>query len=218
MNPVARVRHVLARRPWLYWLAVLVLAATAGLVVADAAAGVEAARRSWGATRPVVVAAVDVAPASSSPTTSRSARCPSRWCPPAPCPSCRRRPPPASASPPARWSMAHDVAATTGPRALIPDGWRAVPVAELVPSGAAVGDEVTAASGGVVLADDGVVVGAARRRRAGGRAGRRRRPGRPRRGHRRAHADAGAVRLTASPSRGPRARRRRRRRGRRRTG
>ena len=35
---------------------------------------------------------------------------------------------------------------------------RAVPVAELVPSGAAVGDEVTAASGGVVLADDGVVV------------------------------------------------------------
>ena len=71
MNPVARVRHVLARRPWLYWLAVLRLAATAGLVVADAAAGVEAARRSWGATRPVVVAVVDVAPVSSSPTTSR---------------------------------------------------------------------------------------------------------------------------------------------------
>jgi hypothetical protein len=54
--------------------------------------------------------------------------------------------------------MAHDVSATPGPRALIPDGWRAVPVAELVPLGAAVGDEVTAASGGVVLADDGVVV------------------------------------------------------------
>ncbi len=62
MNPVARVRHVLARRPWLYWLAVAVLAAIAGLVVADAASRVDGARRAWGTTRPVVVATVDVAP------------------------------------------------------------------------------------------------------------------------------------------------------------
>ena len=55
--------------------------------------------------------------------------------------------------------MAHDVAADRRPAALIPDGWHAVPVAERVPSGAAIGDEVTAASGGVVLAGDGVVVG-----------------------------------------------------------
>ncbi len=62
MNLVARVRHVLARRPWLYWSGVLVLAAIAGLVVADAAARVDAARQAWGVTRPVVVALADVAP------------------------------------------------------------------------------------------------------------------------------------------------------------
>ncbi len=55
--------------------------------------------------------------------------------------------------------MAHDVAATSGPRALIPDGWRAVPVAEPVPSGAVVGDQVAAVSGGIVVAGEGVVVG-----------------------------------------------------------
>ena len=49
MNPVARARHVLARRPWLYWSAVLVArrVSPAGSV-ADAAAGVDDARRAWG--------------------------------------------------------------------------------------------------------------------------------------------------------------------------
>ncbi len=55
---------------------------------------------------------------------------------------------------------AHDVTAPAGPRSLIPDGWRAVPVAEPVPSGAAVGDDVAVASGGIVVAGEGVVVGA----------------------------------------------------------
>ena len=76
-----------------------------------------------------------------------------RWrrCPPAPWP--------ASTSPPARSLVAADVAATAGPRALIPDGWSAVAVAEAVPSGAVVGDPVVAVAGGVVLAAEGVVVG-----------------------------------------------------------
>jgi hypothetical protein len=158
MNPVARVRHVLARRPWLYWLAVLVLAATAGLVVADAAAGVEAARRSWGTTRPVVVAAVDVAPGQ---LLADHVEVRTRPEPMVPAGAVSELPPMATARQrvgAGEIVTAHDVSATPGPRALIPDGWRAVPVAELVPLGAAVGDEVTAASGGVVLADDGVVV------------------------------------------------------------
>ena len=62
MNPVARARHVLARRPWLYWSAVLALAAFAGWSVAAAAAGVDEARRAWGATRDVVVATDDLEP------------------------------------------------------------------------------------------------------------------------------------------------------------
>jgi SAF domain len=160
MNPVARVRHVLARRPWLYWLAVLLLAGIAGLVVADAASGVEAARRSWGVTRPVVVAVADVAPGEQLDDLTEVHPRPA---PMVPAEAMSELPADATARQliaAGEIVMSHDVAATDGPQALIPDGWRAVAVAEPVPSGAAVGDEVAVASGGIVVADEGVVVGA----------------------------------------------------------
>jgi hypothetical protein len=159
MHPVARLRHVLARRPWLYWLAVLALAAAAGLVVADAAAGIDAARRSWGTTRPVAVTTVDVAPGETVSGRIAVRSVPEPMIPPdaleevAPTAIARQR---LAAG---EMVMAHDVAATDGPQALIPDGWRAVAVAELVPSGAAAGDAVSVASGGILVTDDGVVVG-----------------------------------------------------------
>jgi hypothetical protein len=159
MNPVARARHVLARRPWLYWLAVAVLAAVAGLVVADAASGVDAARRAWGTTRPVVVATVDVAPGTVLDAVSEVRELPAPMVPDG---AVTELPAEATARQHVAAGeivMSHDVAATTGPRALIPAGWRAVPVAESVPSGAVVGDQVAAVSGGIVVADEGVVVG-----------------------------------------------------------
>ena len=52
MNPLARVRHVLARRPWLYWLGVAAVAGAIGLVALRAAAAVDDARRRWGETQP----------------------------------------------------------------------------------------------------------------------------------------------------------------------
>jgi hypothetical protein len=160
MNPVAHLRHVLARRPWLYWLAVLLLAGIAGLVVAAAAARVDAARRSWGVTRPVVVAVVDVAPGDD---LGKLTDVRSRPAPMVPTDAVSEVPAEATARQriaAGEIVMAHDVAAGSGPQALIPDGWRAVPVAERVPSGAAVGDEVAVASGGIVVADDGIVVAA----------------------------------------------------------
>jgi hypothetical protein len=159
MNPVARVRHVLARRPWLYWLAVALLAGLAGLAVADAASGVDAARRAWGTTRPVVVAAVDVAPGTALAGATEVRSLPA---PMVPAGAVAEVPDEAIARQhlaSGEVVMAHDVAPTAGPRALIPDGWQAVPVAEPVPSGVAVGDEVAAVSGGVVVAAEGVVVG-----------------------------------------------------------
>ena len=122
MNPVARVRHVLARRPWLYWLAVLVLAATAGLVVADAAAGVEAARRSWGDTAPSSLPLSTSPLVSSSPTTSRSGRRPEPMVPARAVSALPSRATARQRIAAGEMIMAHDVVATDGPQAMIPDG------------------------------------------------------------------------------------------------
>ena len=54
-----------------------------------------------------------------------------------------------------------DVVAASNPAALVPPGWRAVAVAEPVPSGARVGDRVEVAAGGLRLSEDGVVVASA---------------------------------------------------------
>lgn len=159
MHVAARVRHLLARRPWIYWMLVLALAAGAGLATAGAVAGIDEARRAWGQTREVVVATTDLAPGE--PLAGRT----------------ERQPRPVPMVPPrslfdapvdgvARQHIASgeilveaDVAARSGPVALTPPGWRGVPVAEAVPTGAAIGDRVAAASGGVVLAAEGIVVG-----------------------------------------------------------
>lgn len=159
MHPVARIRHVLARRPWLYWATVLVLAAGLALVATTAVADVEEARLAWGSSRAVVVATVDLAPGDA--LTGRT--------------EVRRHPAPmvpataiGDAAPNAvvRQHVAAgevlvdlDVSAGRLPIALIPPGWRGVPIAEAVPSGASVGDRVAATSGGVLLAEEGTVVG-----------------------------------------------------------
>ena len=62
MNLVARLRRVLARRPWLYWTGVLLLALGVAATVASATATVDEARRAWGDTRRVVVATDDLVP------------------------------------------------------------------------------------------------------------------------------------------------------------
>jgi len=159
MNPLVRVRLVLARRPSLYWLAVAAVAAVAGVVVSEAVAAVDDARREWGRDRPVLIAARDAVPGEPLTAMATGATRPGPMVPPA-----------ALAEPPAgavlRQHVAAgeilvgpDVVAPGGPVALIPAGWLAVPLAEAVPTGAAVGDHVLVASGGVVLAAEGLVVG-----------------------------------------------------------
>jgi hypothetical protein len=48
MHLLAAVRLMMARHPWIYWLAITVVAATVAVGTASALAGVDAARRSWG--------------------------------------------------------------------------------------------------------------------------------------------------------------------------
>jgi hypothetical protein len=58
---LARVRLVLARRPWLYWLMAGCIAAPAGLQVWSVHDAAVQARAAWGATRAVWVVAADTA-------------------------------------------------------------------------------------------------------------------------------------------------------------
>ncbi len=62
MHVAARARLVFARRPWLYWLIVAVLAAMIALVVRGRVVELDEARRSWGDTRRVLVAAAPLEP------------------------------------------------------------------------------------------------------------------------------------------------------------
>jgi hypothetical protein len=73
MHLLARARWVLARRPWIYWAIVAVIASGVGLQVSAALGRVDAARRSWGASRTVWVTTADVA------ASGRAGLIPSGW-------------------------------------------------------------------------------------------------------------------------------------------
>ncbi len=160
MNPLARARHLLARRPWIYWAVVAAFAATAAWSVLAALDGVDGARRAWGEGRTVLVAADDIAPGDAIADHVEAATRPAPVVPDA---ALRELPDDAVA----RQHVAAgevlvgpDVAPRAGPQALIPPGWLGVAVAEAVPSGARPGDRVRAVSSGVVVATDGLVVDA----------------------------------------------------------
>ena len=137
MHLVARARHVVARRPWLYWLVVVALAGGVGLITAGAVAGIDDARARGVRRGRCSSLSTDL-----SPGDALAGRTELR---PRPVPMVpedaidargRRVRSPASTSPLARcWSM-RDVVSGTLPAALIPAGWQGVPVAEAVPSGA----------------------------------------------------------------------------------
>jgi hypothetical protein len=59
---LARVRSIVARHPWMYWLAVATLAAIVTIGVVHAMARVDAARRSWGTQHAVWTATDEVDP------------------------------------------------------------------------------------------------------------------------------------------------------------
>jgi SAF domain-containing protein len=62
MHVLARVRLVVARHPWTYWLVVALVAGAAGFGVMGAMARVDAARRSWGDSTTVWVASIPIEP------------------------------------------------------------------------------------------------------------------------------------------------------------
>jgi hypothetical protein len=157
--PVA-VRRLLARRPWIYWLVVLVIALVAAATVRQRVAGIDEARRGWGETRSVLVALGDARPGQSIAVEVRDV--PAAIVPPAALPGDS-----AGDALIARQGVSTGEIVTAadvgrsgyeGAAALLPDGWAAVPVVESPPLGAAIGDRVRVVSDGIVLAPDAIVV------------------------------------------------------------
>jgi len=151
-----RLRRLLARRPWIYWVVVALVAIAVGGRVLSHVDAVDAERRSWGELAPVFVATSDIAPGESIVAERREL--PEAMLPEQPAPA-------VDGSVARQWVSAGEVVAatdlapTTGPLALVPTGWLAVPVIESPTSGAAVGDRVRVVAEGVVLSEEGLVVG-----------------------------------------------------------
>jgi len=154
-----RVRRLLARRPWLYWLAIGVLATAAYAALAARSRAYDAARDRWADTGPVLVARRPIAPGDE--LAGAVAR--AEW------PRALRPADALIGIDPDAVARQHvgvgevvtavDVAPLTGPLALVPDGWVVVPVVEAPSSGATLGERVRVVSGGIVVSADARVVG-----------------------------------------------------------
>jgi hypothetical protein len=159
VRPAARVRHELARRPWLSWTLVVALATTTFVATRAHGERVERARLEWGRSRAVLVAAAPVAPGDELAALVEVRELPAAMLPPSalaelPAGSVARQ-----RVDPGEVVTGADVGIGSGLRALVPDGWLGVAVVEAVPSGVAVGDRVVVASAGVEVTTDAVVVG-----------------------------------------------------------
>jgi hypothetical protein len=154
MSPLVLARRVLARHPLARWVAVAGLAVTAAMVMTAQLRAVEAQRRSWGDPVHVWVARSTIEPGTPLDTDLvRSDRYPAAMVPPGALTelggTTRQR---IGAG---EIVVASDVAAASGPAALIPAGWAAV----AVPVGAipvSPGSAVVIVAGGAPI--QGIVV------------------------------------------------------------
>lgn len=159
MGVSSRLRHELARRPWIYWMVVAGAVVVAVLASVEVVGRADAERARWGSTAAVLVATSTIEPG-----TAVQPRVEVRQYPVAVIPdqsigaleagSVARRTIVAGAI-----VTSADVGAGQGPAALARAGEVVVAVRESVPSEARVGERVMIASDGIVLADDALLVG-----------------------------------------------------------
>ncbi len=158
VHPAVAVRRLVARRPIIYWFAVLAIAAVVSLSIQREVAQLREVRSRWRTTATVLVARDDAAPGDTIEVDAVEV--------------------PAALAPPSAVGLDAlgerpvrrridagdivtelDLAPRSGALALVPVTWRAVPVVESPRSDAAVGDRVDVVSDGVVIAADALVVG-----------------------------------------------------------
>ena len=170
MSPVHTIlvstRRVLARRAWIQWVVIATVAAVIAASVHARLQQVDRQRDSWGSTRTVLVAIgfTDIGdPIDVEPRDLPIAMIPDGALDPA-----DETPDDGAGRRLARQRVGTgeivsrlDVVAASGPQAMTPAGWLAVPVVESPRSGALLGDRVQVASDGFVISADAVVVGVA---------------------------------------------------------
>jgi len=158
-NPGARLRRALVRRPWLYWVLVIAVAAVTGSIAYESVRAVEAERQTWGSTTTVHVAMRRLSPGD--PLDGATAP---RDVPMAVMPEDAMSAVPDGAVArhdigPGEMLSAYDITGGEGSRGLVPDGWRTVAIVEPIPTGAPTGATVAVAADGAVLAADAIMVG-----------------------------------------------------------
>jgi hypothetical protein len=158
MRWMPRLRLLLARRPWIYWLGVALLAAVVTLGVASSSAELDRQRAAWGRTTTVYTAtrAINVGDALAGAVTAVDL-------PVAMIPETAVRDLPGSAVAVQRLAPGEvvvevDIAHGDGPGSLLPAGWLAVAIDAADNAMFGLGDPVSVLAAGSVIAPDGLVV------------------------------------------------------------
>ncbi|MCU1399612.1 MAG: hypothetical protein JWN62_2721 [Acidimicrobiales bacterium] len=159
MRLLANVRMQLARRPWIRWVLVGILALGVGGSVASGLAGVRRERDAWGHSTTVYVATKDLV--AGDPVAGAVEP---REVPQALVPESALAAVPAQATATQRIRrgeivVGDDVVDSTGPQALIPDGWLAIDITDVANPGLfTVGDSAAVLGGGIAIAGSAVIV------------------------------------------------------------
>lgn len=156
MNILRPVRLFLARRPWVYWALVFVLAAGVGVGVRAQLVAVDDSKRSWGEMRTVWVAVHDIVPGDSIEAVPREfplVAVPSNAVNKLDAGTVARQHISSGES-----IVVADVVVGRGPAAGASDGQVVVPISDPLITTAPVGVDVSVYAEGLVLASDGLVV------------------------------------------------------------
>ena len=163
MRVMARLRMLLARRPWIHWTIVAMLASSVGVVVAHGIASIQRQRDRWGETTAAVVATRTIAPGDAiSGDAAHVVQLPLTMVPAS---ALHALPAAVTATLTATQHIAAgevivalDTSSLTGPAALLPNGWLAIGVESTDSAQFRLGDRATVLADGHVVAADAVVV------------------------------------------------------------
>lgn len=158
-NPGARLRRALVRRPWLYWVLVIAVAAVTGSIAYESVRAVEAERQTWGSTTTVHVSTRPLARGDSLDGLTVTRDVPIAVVPDDAVDAVPDGAVARHDMGPGEMLSEHDITGAEGARGLAPAGWPTVAIIEPIPTGANTGTRVAVAADGAVLAASAIVVG-----------------------------------------------------------